>query len=153
MDLHPCRACHRFLSEDARSCPHCGAPHPVTPEGTWFDRHRGAVAVALIGLVATILLFHAQARVLGGPPPPPAPAAAIDSFPGYRSLATSVWRDARLYRRSDRTYVGRIVSLACPDPLPRGSFSRCFEVEFADGHHEWVRWHMAKEQYLAALPQ
>jgi hypothetical protein len=153
MGLRPCQACHRFISDEARPCPHCGSHHPIAPDGTWFDRYHGAVAVALIGLVASTLLFRAQVRLLEGSPPSPPALAPSDSFPGYRSLATSIWRDARLYSRGDRTYVGRITSLACRDPVPRGSFARCFEVEFVDGHREWVRWHVAKEHYLAALPR
>jgi hypothetical protein len=27
--MKPCRACHANISEEARSCPHCGAPYPA----------------------------------------------------------------------------------------------------------------------------
>ena len=105
MGLRPCRVCHCFLSEDARSCPHCGAPHPVTPEATWLDRYHAAVAVALVGLVATIWLFHAAAKLLGGPAPPPAPSVALDSLAtsaaGQQTTDTAatkpLWRDSVRY--------------------------------------------------------
>jgi hypothetical protein len=118
----------------------------------WFGRHRGAVALAVVGLTAEIMLFQSMAKQLDAPPSPPPPPALVDSFPGYRSLAHGIWLDARLYDRGDRAYVGRITSLACQDPTPRGSLLRCFEVEFVDGHLEWVRWHLAVNRYLAAVP-
>jgi hypothetical protein len=154
MGLRPCRECHRFVSEEARSCPHCGVARPVAPAEDlgWLGRHRAAVALALAALTAEIMLFRSMAKELDAPPSPPPPAARVDSFPGYRSLANGVWLDARLYERADRTYVGRITSLACQDPTPRGILLRCFEVEFADGHREWVRWQLAVNRYLAALP-
>ena len=154
MGLRPCRECHRFVSEEARSCPQCGVPRPVVPVDDigWFGRHRGAVALAVVGLTAEIMRFQSLAKQLDAPPSPPPPPALVDSFPGYRSLARGIWLDARLYNRGDRAYVGRITSLACQDPTPRGSLLRCFEVEFVDGHREWVRWHLAVNRYLAAVP-
>jgi len=154
MGHRQCRECHQLVSEEARTCPRCGVPRPTAREEDteWFARYRGALALALILLALEITWFRAQVKQLTGPPPPPPPVAPVDSFPGYRTLATGAWLDARLYDRQDRTYIGRITSLNCPDPTPRGSPLRCFEVEFADGHREWVRRQVAAKSYLAVTP-
>lgn len=153
MGLRPCRECHHFVSEEAPSCPRCGVLRPVVSEEDtgWIGRYRGVLLFVLVALAVEIALFRSQVRQLAGPPFRPPPVAPVDSYPGYRSLATGAWLDARLYDRVDRTYVGRITSLNCPDPTPRGSPLRCFEVEFADGHREWVRRHVAAKSYLAAI--
>ena len=151
--MSPCRECHRFVViKDARSCPYCGVSRPRVPEGRGSNRYHGAVALSLSGLIAAMVLFHIQAKQLSSPLAPPPSPGSVDSFPGYRSLATGLWRGAQLYNRAGiRMYVGRITSLDCPDPTPRGRVARCFQIEFADGHRGWVRWHAAKEQYLAAV--
>ena len=152
MGLRPCRECHRFVSEEARTCAHCGAPRPVAPvdDVGWFGRNRGAVALALVGWTAAFMMFRSFALQLDARSSPR--LGPVDSFPGYQSLATGISLNALLYDRANRAYVGRVTSLACQDQAPRGSLLRCFEVEFADGHREWVRWHLAVNRYLAAVP-
>jgi hypothetical protein len=153
MSLRPCRECRTFVSEEAPTCPRCGVRRPVVTDedAGWFGKYRGAIALALVVGTLEIAWFRYQIGQLSGPPPSPDPVAPVDSYPGYHSLATGTWLDARLYEREDRTYVGRITSLNCPDPTPRGSPLRCFEVEFADGHREWVRRHVAAKRYLAVI--
>jgi hypothetical protein len=119
-------------------------------QDAWFARYRGALVLALVLLGVEIAWFRNQLDQLAGPPMP-TPVAPMDSFPGYRSLAQGVWLGARLYDRMDRAYVGRITSLNCPDPTPRGSIWRCMEVEFADGHREWVRRQAGEKRYLVQL--
>ena len=148
-----CRECHRLVSEEAKTCPGCGATRPVvTDQDAWFAKYRGALMLALVLLGVEVAWFRYQVNQLAGPPIPTL-VAPVDSFPGYRSLARGVWLGARLYGRLDRTYVGRITSLNCPDPTPRGGIWRCVEVEFADGHRAWVRRQDGEKRYLAQLTQ
>jgi hypothetical protein len=152
MGLRPCHECHQFVSEKARTCPRCGVPDPVvSDEDTgWVGRYRGALMLALMLLVAEVAWFRAQVRELSGPPPVPPVAVRPDSFPGYESL-TGVRLNAQLYDREHRAYVGRIVSLNCPDPTPWQHSWRCIEIEFADGRREWVQHQVAAQSYLAAV--
>ncbi len=147
-----CRECHRLVSEEAKACPHCGVPRPGAPgdRESWASRYRGAIAVALVLLGVEIAWFRHQMAQLTGPPSTlPVPAARVDSFPGYRSLAKGVWLGARLYDRRDRSYVGRITSLHCPEPAPRDGVWRCMEVEYADGERGWVSRRDGEARYLA----
>jgi hypothetical protein len=148
-----CRECHKLVSEEARACPHCGVPDPADSEhsGSWVSKHRGTLALVFGLLGLEVAWFHHQVKLLAGPPVT-VQAATVDSFPGYRSLR-GVWLGAKLYYRDTRTYVGQITSLQCPDPTPRGSAWRCVEVEFADGHREWVRRQVGEKLYLARLPE
>lgn len=56
MPLEPCRECHREISTEARSCPHCGAPHPA--RATAAPRRR---PWPIIGAFAGVLLLAAAA--------------------------------------------------------------------------------------------
>jgi rRNA maturation protein Nop10 len=153
MELRLCRECHRLVSEEAKTCPRCGVPRPVASEDetAWLVKHRGALLLALLLFGLEIAWFRAQVKQLAGPPIPMR-VAPVDSYPGYRSLAQEVWVGARLYDRQDWHYVGQITSLNCPDPTPRGSIWRCVEVEFVDGHRDWVRRQVGETRYIAQLP-
>jgi len=151
-----CRECHHLVSEGAKTCPRCGISWPGRTEDAdgwadgWIVKYRGALLLAIILFGLELAWFRHEITQLAGPPIPGL-ARAVDSFPGYRSLDRGLWLGARLHDRQSRAYVGRVTSLNCPDPTPWGHPWRCAEVEFVDGHREWIRQQVGAQRYLAKL--
>ena len=147
-----CRECHRLVSEGANACPHCGIPRPVATDGP-FAHLRPYANALLLGLALVWiggLWFRyqlAQFEALAAAPVPVAPKAQ-DRYPGFQSLTQEVWLGAPLFGRRDQAYVGRVTSLTCPRQPVGVSGVACLQIEFADGHREWVERRMADAGYL-----
>ena len=80
-----CRECHHLVSEEAKSCPHCGISRPGRPDEAegWLVRHRGAILLAVILLSLEVAWFRYQVNQLSGPPPSTFTPAA-QSFPRHK---------------------------------------------------------------------
>lgn len=65
-----CRACKREVSSEAKTCPHCGVPHPKR------KRYGCGAAILIIGGVLVFAAMIAGPRGGGNPTSPRAPAKA-----------------------------------------------------------------------------
>jgi hypothetical protein len=145
-----CRECHRLVSEAANTCPHCGVPRPAETDGPWAHlRPYGSallLGLALVGVGG--LWFRYQLEHLVAAPVAVAPPQREDAFPGFQSLAQGIWLGAPLFGRDHPVYVGRITSLNCPQQPQTASQVACLQIEFEDGHREWVERRTAEGQFL-----
>jgi hypothetical protein len=74
-----CRECHHLVSEEARTCPHCGISGPRRP-----DEADGWLVLALILWALAIVWFRHQVALLSAPSlplSPPAPHSASGQLP------------------------------------------------------------------------
>ncbi len=69
MSLYPCRSCGHDVSEDAESCPQCGAPYPAEGKNTAHKlvgskEREAAASGVLTGVGFVVLLLLAIALYL-----------------------------------------------------------------------------------------
>jgi len=73
--MKPCRECQHEISEQARACPHCGAPHPARPQadGVGFEYRSEA-------MLGPLPLLHVSFGFRNGVPRPARGVVAIGQF-------------------------------------------------------------------------
>jgi hypothetical protein len=118
-----CRECHQLVSEEARTCPHCGVPRPVVTHDpdALFAGYRGGLTLILVLLAVEIAWFRHQVKQFAGSPKP-TPVAAVEPFlpraPISRPLGGDSVRLGPMVKRCSPAEVDCVpmMPVACPAP-------------------------------------